>query len=387
MRLCMMFVALPICASQLWAQELVENCRWEVYVGLVVEGDTYAVSATSVASEMWNASCNLTDSISGASFDVAWADEFEVVGQNWPYGFDFIGSIQTSGISCTRLNSVRFLPYGLFRISWLSDPPQHSIYLDLRDDRWCYSGMPSDMWLRYDESTGDFEFTYNNQDSTFEAGTTVKLWDFYGGSQSTDRFQPSDPTNLTLSNSGGHPRLTWQRSEPRSSAKYLVYRGSTCLTSTAISDSTYLDTQVSIGGGSTITYKVRGVSGDGTKNSANYSNTVSTSGVLEDRPIALPDVDLHRYRLDPGYPNPFNPSTTVRYVLPSRSWVTLKVYNSLGQCVATLAEAELDAGGHEVKFDATNLSSGLYVCRMQAHQLEGGRVADFIEARTLLLVK
>jgi hypothetical protein len=72
------------------------------------------------------------------------------------------------------------------------------------------------------------------------------------------------------------------------------------------------------------------------------------------------------FRLDQNYPNPFNPSTTIRYGLPNRSHVTLSVYNTLGQQVVQLVNGEMEAGLHEVRFDAATLSSGVYFYRIQA---------------------
>jgi hypothetical protein len=80
-----------------------------------------------------------------------------------------------------------------------------------------------------------------------------------------------------------------------------------------------------------------------------------------------------------NYPNPFNPSTSIRFGLPVRSFVTLTVYNMLGQQVAMLVEGEQDAGLHEVVFDASGLASGVYLYRMKA----GG----FLETRTILLLR
>jgi hypothetical protein len=83
--------------------------------------------------------------------------------------------------------------------------------------------------------------------------------------------------------------------------------------------------------------------------------------------------------LEQNYPNPFNPSTTIRYALPQRSPVTLMIYNTLGQNVATLANGEIEAGYHEVKFDAPGLASGVYFYRLTA--------GTFVETKKLLLVR
>jgi hypothetical protein len=80
-----------------------------------------------------------------------------------------------------------------------------------------------------------------------------------------------------------------------------------------------------------------------------------------------------------NYPNPFNPTTTIRYGLPERSDVSLVVYNEIGQVVRTLVQEYQEAGYHEVVFNATGLSSGAYFYRMQT--------GNFVQTRRLLLIK
>ncbi len=76
------------------------------------------------------------------------------------------------------------------------------------------------------------------------------------------------------------------------------------------------------------------------------------------------------YALEANYPNPFNPSTTIQFALPTESFVTLKVYNLLGAEVASLVQQKLPAGVHHVIFDAKNLPSGTYLYRLQAGEFK-----------------
>jgi len=82
---------------------------------------------------------------------------------------------------------------------------------------------------------------------------------------------------------------------------------------------------------------------------------------------------LSGFILDPNYPNPFNPETTIKFSLPQTAFVILKIYNILGEEVATLVSEKLAAGEYKFEWEAGNLASGIYLCRIHAGNYIGFR--------------
>jgi hypothetical protein len=110
-------------------------------------------------------------------------------------------------------------------------------------------------------------------------------------------------------------------------------------------------------------------------------------------PLDLSTLDAKpkQYQLEQNYPNPFNPTTTIQFSLPEDAFVTMKIYNMLGQEVATLAEnEEFTEGFNDVTFDASNFASGVYFYRIVAHGIDdGGNVKSnsFTSVKKMMLVK
>jgi hypothetical protein len=96
---------------------------------------------------------------------------------------------------------------------------------------------------------------------------------------------------------------------------------------------------------------------------------------VDDPPTGAPQA----FVLDQNYPNPFNPQTQIRFTLPERAAVSLKVYDLLGREAATLLDGETAAGAYTVPFDASGLAAGVYIYRLTAD----GRSA----ARQMILLR
>jgi hypothetical protein len=88
--------------------------------------------------------------------------------------------------------------------------------------------------------------------------------------------------------------------------------------------------------------------------------TLEPLGVKDDNNVPV------EFSLQQNYPNPFNPSTIIRYSIPKDGFVSIDVYNILGEKVASLFNGNMKAGKSETEFNASKLASGIYICRMQA---------------------
>jgi hypothetical protein len=115
-------------------------------------------------------------------------------------------------------------------------------------------------------------------------------------------------------------------------------------------------------------------------------NSVITAGLLCDTlirqrvvAVAAPPPLPSAYTLYQNFPNPFNPTTVIRYAVPRRAHVELAIYNSLGQRVIQLIDADVDAGSHEVALNGERLASGIYFYRL--------RTRDFVQVKALTLLK
>jgi hypothetical protein len=78
-------------------------------------------------------------------------------------------------------------------------------------------------------------------------------------------------------------------------------------------------------------------------------------------------VVIDGYKLSQNYPNPFNPSTKITFQLPMSGYATLKVYDMLGEEIATLVQGDMESGVHSIDFNASNLASGTYIYQLNVN--------------------
>jgi hypothetical protein len=104
-------------------------------------------------------------------------------------------------------------------------------------------------------------------------------------------------------------------------------------------------------------------------------NWIGSSSVVKEERNLIPLLS----KLDQNYPNPFNPTTVLTYQLSTYGYATLKVYDVLGREVATLVDGERSAGVHTVSWDASRLSSGVFLYRL--------KVGDFSDVKKMILMK
>ena len=133
-------------------------------------------------------------------------------------------------------------------------------------------------------------------------------------------------------------------------------------TSTEVHTYSFVDHSPVVG---TSYYRLRQVDFDGT---SEYSNVVEVVfGAVSE------------FALDQNYPNPFNPSTIIKYSIKEKSNVELKIFDLLGSEIATLVNEEKAPGNYDVSFDASSLSSGVYLYTIKA--------GSFVQTRKMLLMK
>ncbi|OGU37510.1 MAG: hypothetical protein A2058_11095 [Ignavibacteria bacterium GWA2_36_19] len=180
---------------------------------------------------------------------------------------------------------------------------------------------------------------------------------------------PSAPQNLSYTVVNGHPRLSWSAGE-WDVKLYEIWRdlgqGYVKISEVNAPATTYDDYDLIISASNPYSawYYVKAKDLTNLTSVASSSLRVRYSGLQKDalEIIQLPS-DPTPYQ---NFPNPFNPTTTIKYSVPNEQLVSIKLYNSLGQEIVTIVEGVKQHGFYQINVDASYLSSGIYLCTMRS---------------------
>ena len=173
--------------------------------------------------------------------------------------------------------------------------------------------------------------------------------------------------------------LKWTTATENNNSGFVIERSSNKLdftevafvdgqgTTTDVTDYEYTD-RISKPG--EYSYRLKQIDFDGT---FTYSNVVATE-------VNGPAV----FVLSQNYPNPFNPSTMIKFSLPVDSRVSIELFNTLGEKVDELTNSDYSIGSHEINFDASNLSNGVYYYKINATGVDG---SSFVSTKKMILMK
>ena len=185
---------------------------------------------------------------------------------------------------------------------------------------------------------------------------------------------PVELTSFSATSNNQNVVLNWKTATETNNSRFVVERKSSSSdyqavgtvqgkgTTTEISTYSFTDKNLNDG---IYTYRLKQIDFDGT---FSYSDEVE---VTIEVPLS--------YSLNQNYPNPFNPSTKIEYSIKEAGNVSLAVYNMLGQQVASLVNQRQDAGKYTVNFDASKMTSGIYIYKLSTN--------NFVQTKKMILVK
>lgn len=240
-------------------------------------------------------------------------------------------------------------------------------YLDTRDNAYVQNlpGDNPDVWFVYRTDSAKYQCIVKCN-SFIENGSLVRVSDILGFTSKTDKLESVWANALVLVNNGNNrPKLIWGKYPTSNVILYQIYRDDsgngnyTIIATVSNTTFTYTDNSVVMGEpGQVINYKVKAFGKE-------FTNTVSTT-VIPYKKGTESESEIN-YSLTQNYPNPFNPLTVISFSIPKNSFVSLKVFDVLGNEVSELVNEIKEKGNYNISFEASNLSSGVYFYTLKAN--------------------
>jgi hypothetical protein len=231
--------------------------------------------------------------------------------------------------------------------------------------------------------TGNLDVTHGVAGNNFATETPGVTWLGDTGNEMSiqingDNAIPVELVSFEATTNGTNVNLNWSTATETNNQGFSIERNSGSEfeaigyvagfgTTTESKYYSFTDRKVTA---NTYTYRLKQIDFDGT---FEYSNVVEVE-------VLAPAV----FNLAQNYPNPFNPSTMIAFKLAVDSKVSMKVFNVLGQEVASLVNTNLVAGSHQVNFDASSLNTGVYMYRIEAAGIDG---TNFVDVKKMILTK
>ncbi len=275
--------------------------------------------------------------------------------------------------------------------TWMTvDPKTGVVYVDFYDRR-NTTGAATDVYMAKSTDGGETFENFMVSNSSFTPTSGVFFGDYtnvaafnkhvYPIWMRLDGYNLSVWTALVYDSTAGTPvELTDFNSKVESGQVYLIWKTASEINNSGFSiERKEIDLKANNNKWQTIGF-VKGSGSTTISHTYTYVDNPANNGVYQYR---LKQIDyngsfkysnttevnlllVNSFKLEQNYPNPFNPTTTIGYDIPSASFVTIKVYDMLGNEVTTLINEYVDAGVHEITFNASKLSSGVYLYRMTA---------------------
>ncbi len=340
-------------------------------IGLINE-DLTPITNSRYGENKWNGIKLLNQKLAGklgqTLLGLTWQNGFSIhllTSNNLPTG-NYIRRVKTNQGPQIESNAQMYVELGLFKdnlnIDYFMLVNRRTISTEQRQMNVYFNDVTSQFQVcRIDNSKfWVFPRTNGQMVDTLQPGEGMLYYKYPYGT-------PSAPTNLSYTVISGHPKLAWISSNELDIVRYDIYRDGNLIGTSNGLEYTDYDVVISSNNPYTALYNVQAV--DVTNLVSNNSNTIHVSyyGMQKKgEPATNTTPEPTEFSFKQNFPNPFNPSTNISYEISEDAFVTIKIYNQIGQELTTLVNNFKTIGRYSLEWNASSFPSGVYFCKIQA---------------------